>query len=79
MRSRQLNIRLSDDELELLKAAAEAEGVTVTAFARTAALEAAQVPEDETGSGFPHWLIALLYLVRIGHRSPGNGNHPQAG
>ena len=79
MRSRQLNIRLSDDELELLKTAAEADGVTVTAFARNAALEAAQEPEDEPGSGFPHWLIALLYLVRSGHRSPENGKHPQAG
>ena len=68
MRSRQLNIRLSDDEMEVLKGAAEAEDMTVTAFVRSAALDAAQAPDVEAPEGFPSWLIALLYLLRTGHR-----------
>ena len=67
----QANISFTAEDYELVKAAADARGLTVTQFARAAIMEAAQpmmeVPEGESG-GFPTWLLALLALLRTGHR-----------
>ena len=73
----QVNITFTAEAYELVKAAAESEGLTVTQFSRAAIMDAAQpMPEDleaEAG-GFPAWLLALLALLR---RSP--GGRPRSG
>ena len=64
MRQRQINIRLSDEEHDALKTAAEAEGTTIAAFVRSAALDAAAVPDPDTEEHtFPTWLIFLLSVL----------------
>ena len=67
----QVNISLSPEQHQLLKEAAEAEGITVARFVRNAALDAAQPLEGpDPGTSFPAWLIALLTILRTGHRDP---------
>ena len=61
MRQRQINIRLSDEEHEALKTAAELEGTTIAAFVRSVALEAAAGLDTEPA--FPAWLIFLLSVL----------------
>ena len=41
MRSRQINVRLNDDEYQLLKEAADAEELTVSSYIRQVSLDAA--------------------------------------
>ena len=65
----QVNVSLSPEQYELIKAASEAEDLTMARFVRNAALDAAQPLEDpETGTSFPGWLLALLTLLRTGPR-----------
>ena len=45
---KQLNIGISQEQYEMIKSAAEREGLTVTAFSRDAILEAAE-PQAEPG------------------------------
>ena len=65
----QVNISLFPEQYEVIKAAAEAEELTMARFVRNAALDAAQLLEDgDGGTSFPSWLIALLAFLRSGHR-----------
>ena len=68
-RERQLNIRLSDEELEILKSAAEERELTVTAFTRESALAAA-LEDPESEHSVPGWLLAVLYILRTGRPTP---------
>ena len=56
----QVNVSFTAEAYELVTAAAEAEGVTVVQFARTAIMDAAEpMPEgQEAGTGgFPMWIL----------------------
>ena len=70
----QVNVSFTAEAYELVKSAAEAEGLTIVQFARTAIMDAAEpMPEGqdtESGGGFPTWLIALLALLRRGNPRP---------
>ena len=69
-----MNISLSPEQYELIKLAAEAEQITMARFVRNAALDAAEpLEEGEGGTSFPGWLIALLTILRTGHRSQTSG------
>ena len=46
----QVNISLSPEQYEVIKAAAEAEELTMARFVRNAALDAAQLLEDGDGA-----------------------------
>ena len=71
MRHRQINVRLSDEENESLRVAAEVEGTTIAAFVRSAALEAAEPDlDDDKISEFPSWVIFLLSVL---HPRKGRG------
>ena len=63
----QVNLSFTAEAFEVVKAAAESQEVSVTAFCRGAIMDAAEpLPEDleaENG-GFPAWLLALLALLR---------------
>ena len=63
MRQRQINVRLSDEEHEALKTAAEAEGTTIAAFVRAAALDAVASLDTGTEPGFPAWLLFLMSVL----------------
>ena len=71
---KQLNIGISQEQYEMIKSAAEREGLTVTAFSRDAILEAAE-PQAEPGHetmahGLPDWLAAfLIFLSRSGREN----------
>jgi hypothetical protein len=71
---KQLNIGISQEQYEMIKSAAEREGLTVTAFSRDAILEAAE-PQAEPGhetmaQGLPAWLAAfLIFLSRSGREN----------
>ena len=71
---KQLNIGISQEQYEMIKSAAEREGLTVTAFSRDAILEAAE-PQAEPGhetmaQGLPAWLAAfLIFLSRFGREN----------
>ena len=63
----QVNLSFTDSAYEVVKAAAESQGLTINQFCRAAIMDAAQpMPEDvETeAGGFPAWLLALLALLR---------------
>lgn len=65
----QLQHALTDDERAQVVAAAESEGLSVTAFCRAAILDAAQSPVlgseiDTGGAGFLAWLLAMLATAR---------------
>ena len=72
-RSRQVNVRLDDAELELLKAAADADDVRLSVWIRDAALDAAAPveTEPEAGQRMPAWLAALLLYVGAIHSGQG--------
>ena len=72
MRQRQINIRLSDEEHQALKTAAEAEGTTIAAFVRSAALEAVSSLDTETEPGFPAWLLFLISVLHPSKRDAGS-------
>lgn len=66
----QINLSFTAEAFEKVKEAADAQGTTVTQFARAAIMEAAEpIPEDleSEDGGFPAWLLGLLALIR---RSP---------
>ena len=67
MPRKQVNLSFTDSSYELVTAAADAQGVTINQFCRTAIMDAAEpLPEDleEGVGGFPAWVIALLSLLR---------------
>ena len=65
MPRKQVNLSFTDSAYELVTAAAEAQGVTINQFCRTAIMDAAEpLPEDLETGGFPAWLLALLTLLR---------------
>ena len=67
MPRKQINLSFTEEAYEQVTAAADAQGLTINQFSRTAIMDAAQpIPEDlETeASGFPTWLLALLVLLR---------------
>ena len=67
----QVNVSFTAEAYELVKSAAEAEGLTIAQFARAAIMEAAEpTPEGQEAEsgGFPTWLLALLALLRTGRR-----------
>ena len=74
MARKQVNISLTEEQYELLAAAAWDAHETPAAFARTLVLEGLE-PVEEAGEqasmvGIPSWLLAVLYLIRTGHRAP---------
>ena len=67
---KQLNIGISQDQYEMIKTAAEQEGLTVTAFGRDAILEAAEPQPETMAQGLPAWLAAfLIFLSRSGREN----------
>ena len=67
---KQLNIGISQDQYEMIKTAAEQEGLTVTAFSRDAILEAAEPQPETMAKGLPAWLAAfLIFLSRSGREN----------
>ena len=62
----QVNLSFTAEAFEVVKAAAESQEVSVTAFCRAAIMDAAQqpIPEGLETVGFPAWLLALLALLR---------------
>ena len=68
MRSKQLNVRFSDEEYEAVREAAEAEGVPVATFIRTAVVEHAHAQaeglEMDSESHFLAWWAVLLSMLR---------------
>ena len=75
----QVNLSFTAEAFEVVKAAAESQEVSVTAFCRGAIMDAAEpLPEDLEAGGFPAWLLALLALLRRTPRnSDGNPDSPQ--
>ena len=66
---KQLNIGLSEEQYNLVQAAAESETVKVTAFRRAAILDAAlPVEPNVAATQFPNWLIAPLAFLCSGQR-----------
>ena len=62
MPRKQVNLSFTDSAYELVTAAAEAQGVTINQFCRTAIMDAASpLPEDleDDGRLIPAWLLAL--------------------
>ena len=58
---------LTSSAYEMVTAAADAQGVTINQFCRTAIMDAAEpLPEDleEDGGIIPAWLLALLVTLR---------------
>ena len=58
----QINLSFTAEAFEKVKEAADAQGTTVTQFARAAIMEAAEpIPEDleSEDGGFPAWLLVL--------------------
>ena len=77
MARKQVNISLTEEQYELLSAAAWDAHETPAAFARTLVLEGLE-PAEEPGAqasqlGIPGWLLAVMYLLRTGHRAPDRG------
>ena len=74
MRSKQLNVRFSEDEYEAVKEAAEAGGVAVATFIRTAAVDQAHAQaeglEMDSGTHFLAWWAVLLSMLRPGRGVP---------
>ena len=67
MPRKQVNLSFTDSAYELVTAAAEAQGVTINQFCRTAIMDAASpLPEDleDDGRLIPAWLLALLVTLR---------------
>ena len=67
MPRKQINLSFTDSAYELVKTAADAQGLTINQFARTAIMDAAEpLPEDleEDGRFLPMWLLGLLALLR---------------
>ena len=67
MPRRQINLSFTEEAFEMVKTAADAQGLTINQFARAAIMDAsAPVAEDleEGVGGFPAWVIALLSLLR---------------
>ena len=57
----------TDLAYELVKTAADAQGLTINQFARATIMDAAEpIPEDleEDGGFLPMWLLGLLALLR---------------
>lgn len=74
MARKQVNISLTEEQFEILAAAAWDAHETPAAFARSLVLEGLE-PVEEAGEqasplGIPSWLLAFLYLFRTGHRVP---------
>ena len=67
MRSRQINVRLNDDEYQLIKEAADAEELTVSSYIRQVSLDAAAPePADISHPSPLERLIAFLLSTRQG-------------
>ena len=64
MRSKQLNVRFNDEEYETVRAAAEAEGVPVATFIRTASVARAEGVDHTLP--FLTWWAVLLSMLRPG-------------
>ena len=64
MRSKQLNVRFADEEYQTIRAAAEAEGVPVASFIRTAAVARAEGIDHTLP--FLTWWAVLLSMLRPG-------------
>ena len=73
----QVNLSFTAEAYELVTAAAEAQGLTVTQFARAAIMDAAEpMPEGQEVEAleFPAWLVSMLIFFRLGQRNdPGPG------
>ena len=67
MPRKQLNIGITLAQYEQVRIAAEAEGVTITAYCRDAIMEkAAPEPEIPDVTGLPTWLIHFLLFISRG-------------
>ena len=67
MRSRQINVRLNDDEYQLIKEAADAEELTVSSYVRVVSLDAAAPEAADISRLTPlERLIAFLLSIRQG-------------
>ena len=67
MPRKQLNIGITLSQYEVVRIAAEAEGVTITAYCRDAIMEkAAPEPEIPDVTGLPTWLIHFLLFISRG-------------
>ena len=77
MPRRQINLSFTEAAYEQVTAAADAQGLTVNQYCRTAIMDTSQpIPEDDLeteAGGFPMWLIALFSLLR---RTPSNTLKP---
>ena len=74
MARKQVNISLTEEQYDLLAATAWDAHETPAAFARALVLEGLE-PAEEVGDqasrlGIPSWLLAVMYLIRTGHRVP---------
>ena len=72
MPRKQVNLSFTDLAYELVKTAADAQGLTINQFARATIMDAAEpIPEDleEDGGFLPMWLLGLLALLRRTPRS----------
>ena len=71
----QVNLSFTPEAYEVVKAAAEAEGLSIVQFARTAIMDAAEpMPEGqdaESASLFAAWWLATMALIRRGNANPG--------
>ena len=76
MPRRQINLSFTEEAYEQVTAAADAQGLSINQFSRTAIMDAAQpIPEGlETEAGeFPAWLLALALLRRTPSNTPQSG------
>ena len=71
MPRKQLNIGITLSQYEAVRIAAQAEGVTITAYCRDAIMEkAAPEPEIPDLAALPAWLLHLLLFVTRGKTRP---------
>ena len=71
MPRKQLNIGITLSQYEAVRIAAQAEGVTITAYCRDAIMEkAAPEPEIPDLAALPAWLLHLLLFVTRGKARP---------
>ena len=71
MPRKQLNIGITLSQYEAVRIAAQAEGVTITAYCRDAIMEkAAPEPEIPDLAALPAWLLHLVLFVTRGKTRP---------
>ena len=75
MARKQLNLSLTEEQYEWLKAAAEEAELTPTRYARELVVAAVTPePEEDPASALlslPPWLLAVLLFLRTGRLAPG--------